>query len=210
VIDGYRAGGDTSTISDVLDSLGLRGAVPATTLRPTIEGTRAVGQAITLRNAPEQLSLAEVAARGSHMDAAYVHRLARPGDMLVIQSVAGCSNFGGLASVLAQQAGESGAIVDGGVRDIEQSRSIGFPLWSRERTPISGKYRVHTVELNGAVMIAGIGVNPGDLVVADETGVCFIPFERAADVLAEVQAIVAKEAEMEKRMRASKEDQANG
>ena len=59
-------------------------------------------------------------------------------------------------------------MVDGGVRDVGQSRSIGFPIWSRDISPITGKWRCVTVEVNGPVSIAGLAVRPGDLVIADE------------------------------------------
>jgi 4-hydroxy-4-methyl-2-oxoglutarate aldolase len=199
LIEAYRAVADTSTISDILDDFGIRGAVSATTLQPTIEGARVVGRAATVRNAPERETLSQVAARGSRME--HLYRLVQPDDFLVIQSIPGCSNFGGLAATRAQHAGAAGAVVDGGVRDIAHSRSIAFPLWARERTPISGKHRVQTVELNQTVTIADVEVRPGDLVVADDTGICFIPLERAEEVLSRVQAIAAREADTETSIR---------
>jgi 4-hydroxy-4-methyl-2-oxoglutarate aldolase len=62
-------------------------------------------------------------------------------------------------------------------------------------SPITGKWRVRTVAINRPVSIAGITVNPGDLVVADEVGVCFVPFERAAEVLAIAQRLTKREDE---------------
>lgn len=50
-------------------------------------------------------------------------------------------------------------------------------------TPVTGKWRIETIEINGEIMIAGIRVSPGDIVLADDTGVCFIPVARAAEVL---------------------------
>ena len=58
-----------------------------------------------------------------------------------------------------------------------------YPLWATEITPVTGKWRIETVEINGDIQIAGVRVSPGDIVVADETGVCFIPIARAAEVL---------------------------
>jgi 4-hydroxy-4-methyl-2-oxoglutarate aldolase len=60
---------------------------------------------------------------------------------------------------------------------------VGYPLWSSEVSPITGKWRLETVEINGSVQIGGVRVEPGDLVVADDTGVCFIPRARILDVL---------------------------
>ena len=57
------------------------------------------------------------------------------------------------------------------------------PELSTEITPVTGKWRIETVEINGEVEIAGVRVTPGDIVLADDSGVCFIPRERAAEVL---------------------------
>jgi regulator of RNase E activity RraA len=73
--------------------------------------------------------------------------------------------------------------VSGGVRDVGHSRRVNYPIWSTEITPVTGKWRIQTVEINGDIQIAGIRVAPGDIVVADETGVCFIPIGRAHEVL---------------------------
>ncbi|TJW65645.1 MAG: RraA family protein, partial [Mesorhizobium sp.] len=70
------------------------------------------------------------------------------------------------------------------IRDLGHSRRVGYPLWATEVTPATGKWRIETVEINGDIQIAGIRVGAGDIVVADETGVCFIPIARAAEVLA--------------------------
>ena len=61
-------------------------------------------------------------------------------------------------------------------------------------SPITGKWRIETMAVNQPVHIAGIEVKPGDLVVADECGVCFVPFARAAEVLAVAERLTASEA----------------
>ena len=60
-------------------------------------------------------------------------------------------------------------------------------------SPLTGKWRIETLAVNKPVSIAGIEVRPGDLVIADECGVCFVPFARAAEVLARAQRISARE-----------------
>ena len=60
---------------------------------------------------------------------------------------------------------------------------------------LTGKWRLETVAINGPVQIAGVPVNPGDLVVADDNGVCFIPRARAAEVLERARALSAGEDE---------------
>jgi regulator of RNase E activity RraA len=71
----------------------------------------------------------------------------------------------------------------GGVRDIAHSRAVGYPVWSTDITPATGKWRIETVEINGDVQLADIRVAPGDLVIADDTGVCFIPRDFILEVL---------------------------
>ncbi|MCX7138024.1 MAG: RraA family protein [Proteobacteria bacterium] len=87
------------------------------------------------------------------------------------------------APTLARREGFAGAIVDATLRDPDQYRDMGWPVWCRGFTPITGKWRSQTVEVNGAVEILGITVRPGDLVCADEAGVAFVPYAKAAAVL---------------------------
>ena len=60
---------------------------------------------------------------------------------------------------------------------------MGWPVWCKGFTPITGKWRMQTVEVNGVVHISGIAVRPGDLVCADEAGIAFVPHARAAELL---------------------------
>jgi len=113
--------------------------------------------------------------------------------VLVVQGVAGISSMGGVSASIGRRQGEIGAVVDGAVRDIDHSRRIGYPIWSAGVSPITGKWRIETIAVNDPVHIAGIEVKPGDLVVADECGVCFVPFARAAEVLAVARRLAASE-----------------
>ena len=189
IVEGFRALGDlTGTTSDALDDCGIPGTVPASTLRPTDPTARIVGQALTVLNR----KVAETR-KVSGLADIEAHNLAQPGDVLVVQGVAGISSMGGVSATIGSRQGEIAAIVDGAVRDIDHSRSIGYPIWSSGVSPITGKWRIETTAVNVPVQIAGIGVKPGDLVVADECGVCFVPFARAAEVLAIAQRLAASE-----------------
>jgi 4-hydroxy-4-methyl-2-oxoglutarate aldolase len=189
VIGGFRALEDlTGTTSDALDECGIAGVVPASVLKPTVPAARVVGQALTVLNRKS----AEMRKTSGLADIE-AHNLAEPGDVLVVQGVAGISSMGGVMASIGKRQGEAGAIVDGAVRDIEHSRSIGYPIWSASVSPITGKWRIETVALNATVQVAGIEVNPGDLVVADECGVCFVPFDRAEEVLVVAQRLAAAE-----------------
>jgi regulator of RNase E activity RraA len=113
------------------------------------------------------------------------YNLAEPGDVVVIEGLLGSSNMGGQSATLAHRQGCAGAIIDGSYRDPDASRTLGFPIWARGVTPITGKWRLETAEINGRVQIAGVSVDAGDLVVADEAGVVFVAFAQAGAVLEE-------------------------
>ena len=186
IVAGFRALGDlTGTVSDALDECSIAGVA---LLRPTDPKARMVGQAITVEN-----RRLEVLSRNSGLADIEAHNLADPGDVLVIQGVAGISSMGGISAAIGKRQGESGAVVDGAVRDIDRSRALGYPVWCSGASPATGKWRIQTVAVNKPVAIAGVEVRPGDLVVADECGVCFVPYARAAEVLARARQIEQSE-----------------
>lgn len=191
----FRALGDLSgLVSDACDELGIACGVPAAVLRPTDPGARIAGQALTALNRRLDIPVAEaVAAKVSRLGEIEAHNLAAPGDVLVIQGIEGISSMGAISASIGKRQGELGAIVDGAVRDIDHQRAIGYPVWSRGASPVTGKWRIETVAINVPVAICGLEVRPGDLVVADEVGVCFVPFARAAEVMEVVERLVRYE-----------------
>ena len=195
-VERFLAIGDpTGLTADAMDELGIApGAIGASVLKPTIPGTTMVGPAITVRNVLQRADpLAGARAGVNRMAEFEAHNLATPGDVLVIQGVANISNMGGISALTGKRQGEAGAVVMGGIRDIAHSRMVGFPLWSSEVSPVTGKWRIETVEINGSVQIGEMRVEPGDLVVADDSGVCFIP----RDYILEVLELVEKKAKAE-------------
>jgi len=197
IIDAFLALTDLAgTVSDAMDELGIHGAIPAATLQPMLPGARMVGPVITVRNIMQSVppTLGAMARQSKQADIE-AHNLAKPGDVLVIEGVAGISSLGGNSANVGKRQGEAGAIVDGATRDIATARSIAYPIWARGVSPMTGKWRVETVAINGPVQICGVPVNAGDLVVADDNGVCFIPQARIAGVLARAQALSAGEEE---------------
>ena len=195
ILDGFRALPDlTGMASDAMDELGIVGVIPASVLKPVDVTARIVGRALTVKNIAEPRSVAEAVAGGvSGLAEIEAHNLSEPGDVLVLQGVNNVSNLGGMSQTIGHRQGQIAAIIDGGARDVDHARDIGYGLWSRSVSPMTGKWRVQTVAVNKPVEICGIAVHPGDLVLADEVGVCFIPYARAAEVLERTRRIAANE-----------------
>lgn len=181
---GYE--GLTPTLSDILDSLGVAGAIPGSILNPVLQGKKIAGPAVTLKYVPERMTPAQsfhdkAKAKLADRDA---YALTEPGDVVVIDGGGrgDISAMGGLSTLMARKYGLAANIVDAGVRDIQDIRGLDYPVWSRGITPITGKFRFEALEINGPVVCAGVSVHPGDLVVADDTGVVIIPQDLIKDV----------------------------
>jgi len=195
-VEGFRALGDCSgVVADVMDELGIPcGVVGAHILKPTIPGTVMVGPALTIRNVLQRADALDGAKKHVNKMAEFEgHNLATPGDVVVIQGVSGVSNMGGISAQTGKRQGEIGAVVMGGVRDVAHSRAVGYPVWASELTAVTGKWRLETVEINGEIQIGDVRVECGDLVVADDTSVVFVPRARIMDVLALAQKKAAAE-----------------
>ncbi len=189
-----------STISDVLDSMGINGAVPASYLSPILPDQKLVGTAVTLRSIPERKTPTQ-----GYIDKDFIHMITRdlyylsePGDVAVADFGGNLdvSNMGGQSCTVAKSCGLAGAVVNGAVRDVPTLRKLGYPVWSCGRTPITGKFRIETVEINGPVTLYNVVVVPGDLIVADDSGVCVVPAEKVEYVLEKVKSICEEEAHM--------------
>ena len=205
IVDGFRALEPdlSSLVSDVLDEMGAARAIPASVLRPIYAEAAIVGRALTLRNVAQGDSPYKGAsAKISRLAEIEAHNLAEPGDVLVIEGVHDVSNIGGISASIGKRQGEIGAIVDGSVRDVAECRKLGYPMWSRGVSPLTGKWRIQTVQINHLVEIAGVQVAPGDLVIADETGICFVPPDIAPAVLERAREIYAAENRRQKDIEA--------
>jgi regulator of RNase E activity RraA len=200
VLEAYRRLVDlTGTVSDAMDELGIVGVVPAYVLPPVSMGRRIVGPALTVRNIQRTEQIHKAAQEKTNTQGeTEAHNLAEPGDVLVIEGIMGCSNMGGQSATIARRQGFIGAIVDATLRDPQQYREMGWPVWCRGFTPVTGKWRMQTVEVNGPVQICGVQVRPGDLVCADDAGVAFVPRERAGEVLEAARKIDAGDAKRKK------------
>jgi regulator of RNase E activity RraA len=86
--------------------------------------------------------------------------------------------------------------VDGACRDIDESRELGFPVYGRAAVQVTARGRIMQQSFNEEIQFAGAQVHPGDLVIADASGVVFIPRAREADVIAQAEALAGREAAM--------------
>jgi Demethylmenaquinone methyltransferase len=185
----------TPNISDILDGMGINGTISGSILKPVIPGKTMVGPAVTIRNVMKQLTATRAfTEKGINMAEREAYAVAEPGDVVVVDGGgADISCMGGLSATCAVVQKMAGCVLYGGVRDVATVRDLDYPTWSVHVTPRTGKYRVEAIEINGPVSIAGVPVRPGDLVVADDTGVVVVPIEKTEEVLRLAQETAARE-----------------
>lgn len=189
---------DTCAVSDALDHLGLKGAVIG--IKPVWQCPLIVGRAVTVKIVPAGITKPE------HHLATPAVEASEPGDIIVVDNAGrvDVSSWGDILSNAAQVKGVRGVIIDGACRDVDGSREIGFPVYARAGVPITARNRIIQESFNTLIQCGGVQVRPGDLVIADGSGVCFVPDERAEEVVEAAERIVAREAEMVQAVRNGK------
>lgn len=189
---------DTCAVSDALDRLGLKGATIG--VRPVWPCPRIVGRAITVKIKPAGLEKPR-----QHLGTSAIET-AKPGDVIVVDNAGrtDVSAWGGLLSLAAKLKGLSGVVVDGACRDVDDSREVGFPVYARAVVPVTARGRIMQQSVNEEIQFAGVQVHPGDLVIADGSGVVFIPRPREGEVITEAEAIAARESKMAEAVRSGR------
>jgi 4-hydroxy-4-methyl-2-oxoglutarate aldolase len=189
---------DTCAVSDALDRLGLAGAVSS--LRPMWSCPRIAGRIVTVK-----LKLAGGQRPARHLGTAAVEA-SLPGDIIVVDhgGRSEAAGWGGILSLAAKMRGVSGVIVDGACRDVDESRDVGLPIYARSATPVTARGRIVEESFNEPIQIAGIDVRPGDLVIADWTGIAFVSAGRAEEIVLAAEEIAAREAQMAGAVRAGR------
>jgi regulator of RNase E activity RraA len=176
-----------------------RAGVMRSYIKPITNDARFVGPALTVRLEP-----------GNQVDCLDALSVAQDGDVIVVDAAGETetSIWGGLMSGLCKMKGVVGAVVDGAIRDTDETRDLNFYIFSKAivprstHSPFSG--RMDPIEINVPIQCGGILVNPGDLVLADEIGVVVIPQESAAEVLEKARTQAENEEKTRTRIREGK------
>ena len=175
-----RASGFAASI--LADVAGRRGTMDGR-IAPLASAMRVAGPAFTI----------EVRA-GDNLMIHAAMAMARPGDVLVIDGKAdrSCALMGSIMMNACRKLGLAGVVVDAAVRDTEELRELGFPVYAAGANP-NGPTKFVPGRINWPISCGGVAVNPGDLVVGDADGVVVVEREKAASLLEAAARKVAEE-----------------
>jgi regulator of RNase E activity RraA len=190
---------DCCAVSDALDKLKLSGVVSGL---PQLSGSgRMAGRVITIKLGTGTA----LPGPTRHLGTTAIEA-AKPGDVIVVEQKSGveAGSWGGILALGAKLRGVAGVIADGPVRDIDEAKAFGFPVFARGCTAHTARGRVVELATNGPVTIGTVAVNPGDYVIADGSGVVFIKPGDIERVLDAAESIAAREAAMAKALRAGR------
>lgn len=168
----------TPDIADALDVLGYPEQTAYGITRMWDDCPRIAGRVMPIKLEPDAPGSTVTGTLEAIKDAA-------PGDVLLFDNQGRMeqNTFGGIAAFCAGRAGLSGAIADGASRDVDDMMSQNFPLYARGPATTSVKDRTGMVGYDIPVECGDVEVEPGDYVVADGSGVIFVPGEAVEDVL---------------------------
>lgn len=193
---------DCCAVSDAMDKLGLHGTVSGLAQLATTR--RIAGRVVTYRLVPAAEAPPATGAP-RHLGTTAVEAC-KPGDVIVVEQRTGidAGSWGGILSLGAKVRQVAGVIADGPVRDIDEARSLDFPVYGRSATARTARSRVAEAETNAPVTIGDVRVEPGDYVIADASGVVFIPAAQIERLLDAAEMIAGREAAMARALLAGK------
>lgn len=191
---------DCCVVSDALDALDLPPAVSG--IAPLWACGRVAGRVVTVSLEPVREGDPPPS---RHLGTAAISA-AEPGDVIVVansgRTEAGA--WGGLLALAASLAGVAAVVVDGACRDVDEMEPLGLPVFARAPVAKTARRRFVEVATNIAVSVGGVAVAPGDLLLADGSGVAVLPADRALEVISEAERMAAQEAEMAARLRSGR------
>ena len=189
---------DTCAVSDAMDALGLWGTVNG--LNHISVRRRIAGRIQTVKLGPASTIVPKTHLCSAAIDASI------PGDVIVVEnhSREDAAGWGGILSVASAAKGLSGTIVDGPARDADESIDIDYPVFARSTVSSTARGRISEHAWNVPIIVGQVYVEPGDLVIADSSGVVFLPKARELEVVAKAEEIAVKEAAMAKAVREGK------
>lgn len=189
---------DTCAVSDAMDALGRWGTVNK--LRSLSVDRRIAGKIVTVKLGPARDDIPK-----RHLCTAAVDA-AGEGDVIVIENHhrPDAAGWGGILSQAAATQKISGTICDGPVRDIDESKQYDFPVWGTHPVSSTARGRIAEHAWDVPIKVHDIDVTPGDFVIADGSGMVFVPADIAEEVTAKAEEIAAREAAMGKAVRDGK------
>jgi 4-hydroxy-4-methyl-2-oxoglutarate aldolase len=184
-----------ASVADAVDQItGQRGYM-SHDMRPRV-GMAFVGRATTaiLKQAPPEQATAALSAK----DSVAMIDAAKPGEVgiIVVEGSLDLAGMGGLMATAAKSRNMAGIVLDGGVRDLAEIRSLGLPVFARSVSPGSSVGRWASVGKDLPVTCGGIKVTPGDIIVAGEDGVVVVPKAQEQAILKRSQEIDDRETKM--------------